>query len=223
MPEELNEIVINLNRLYLLALEGEDISKSISRMDPIELYIWNVFEKYIPRNKFGIKFLSNKKNIYSSLKKTQQLWEAELDAYEKIVQGGADQVLEFYKENIAEKKSKQTGQEIDPEDIEDDELDSNELYKWYKEEWNHNISKKHWLVDHVEKSNIQISLNNANKRGLKGAIDWIYIIPFKYKGKDLLDGIKRSIDFVDNRFNNKRIFKWIFGDDKDLWESTYEV
>jgi hypothetical protein len=209
MPE-LKELVNELTNLYQ--------DKVDSKIRPRDLkdeyaFVWGKFVNLVPSHKFGEIYTKNKKKIYVALKKVQDWWEDELDRYEDLIMRGVERVIEGSKEDIAYADEED---ERDPEDVGEDELDDEDVWQYWGQEWHHNIDGKHWLTKFADERSLD--LQSVRYAGLEGAAESKLIDPFRDIGFNLIEQIKDTLFQVEEAVDKKHVIRWAFDAEEEPFE-----
>jgi len=210
MPE-LRELANELTNIY-----QNRISSGIrpGKLRDAEKDIWDHFENLIPSDMFGEIYTTNKTSIHKAVQKTNNWWQKEFDVYEDLIISSVDRVIEGAKEDVAEER----GEDKDPRDIGEDELDDEVLFQWWPQEWSHNVDGRHWIAKFFDRKNI--SLQDVRNYGLEDAVQREFIDPIKNTGFDFVEDFKNILFDIDQRVNKKHVIKWVFGYEEDPieWE-----
>lgn len=198
MPE-LSDLIHDITNLYT-----DRTGNQFRRPTGLEEVIWERWDKAVPDSKFGEEYVKNRKDILDKMQKLRDWWEEEIDNFGYQVEEAVARVIEGSKEDIAYAAEP----EREPDEVGEDELDDEEMWQWWGQEWHHNVDGKHWLTKHTKG---EIDLQGVRRNGIEYETENI-VDKLRGEGNDTLDEIENIIDEVDKTIEKPRIIKWAFGD-----------
>jgi hypothetical protein len=204
--KELKEIAIEITNLWQDLVEPKIIPR---RMSPLEKAIWAKLEGTLPEKDFGVHWIKSRRKIHKALENLEKWWEDEYEDYEYMVLDGVGRVLEGAKEDLADEQDKE------PEEIGEEDLDDEELYQWWPQEWSHNLADKHWLAKLVDRTRMPLDLQDVKSYGLEDAVLRAYVEPFKGDGDDLIKDLKDILYELEQKVDKHHIMKWAWDEEEE--------
>ena len=184
----------------------ERTDNDFKRSHGIEEIVFKKWNDMVPDSSFGKLYVKDRAGIYKKFQDLRDWWEEQTDEWEYQIEEAIRRIIEGAKEDIAYADEED---ERDPEDVGEDELDDEELWQWWGQEWHHNVQGRHWLSKHV---NPDIDLQKVRYNGLEGEVIRVTVDKPRDEGYETLDSIEKILDDVDKTVDKPRIVKWIFGD-----------
>jgi hypothetical protein len=206
---DLEELYDDLTTAYNNKVKDELTPQKFSEL---EKKVWEHFSKQIPYDKFGSIFFKNRASIIKALKNTKKWWEEEYSEYEMLILDAVERVIQGAKEDLATERG---DDDFDPydTDIEEEDLDDQELWQWWPQEWHHNVQDRHWISKLIKNRNIE--LHDLKYYGLEDAVQREYCDPVEREGNDLIDDIENVYKELTKILDTKRVMKWVFGDERE--------
>lgn len=175
-----------------------------------------LMEKIGPKS-MGKMLVADYDKVIKTLRELSNWWENEFEQYQEIIEAGLERVIEGAKEDVAEQKSEEDDEEYEADDIEESELDPQILYSWWGEEWSHNIEDKHWIANLISRkikysggTKDTFSLQDVRYKGLEGAVEDVFVMPYKDEGLDVVESVMDIIKLFMSEDNTKKTIKWVF-------------
>lgn len=199
MAAELSDLAHEITNLYV-----DRTGSKFRRTSGLEEVLYKKWDETVPDSEFGKRYVKNRAAILKAFQKLRDWWEEEIDNFGYKVEEAVQRVIEGSKEDIAYAAEP----EREPDEVGEDELDDEEMWQWWGQEWHHNVDGRHWLSKHTDGS---IDLHDVKRNGLEYESENI-VDKLRGEGNDTLDEIENIIEEVDKTIDKPRIIKWAFED-----------
>jgi len=205
MAVELSDLAHEITNLYV-----DRTGDRFRRVSGVDEVLWNRWNDTVPDSDFGKKYIKNRAAVMKAFQSFRNWWEEEIDSFGNKVEEAVMRVIEGSKEDIAYAAEP----EREPDEVGEDELDDEEMWQYWGQEWHHNVDGRHWLTKHTKG---EIDLQSVRRNGLEYETENI-VDKLRGEGNDTLDLIENIIEEVDKTIEKPRIIKWAFEDVEDPLE-----
>lgn len=171
----------------------------------IKRTILNKFVKLVKVSEFGKLYVKKKSVICKAFEKVESWWEEEYWEWETLIEDAVARVIEGAKEDVAEKRG------VEPEEVEESELDDEVLWRWFGDEWSHNVKDRHWMAAGFQGRRELLNLQRVKQAGLESAVLSELVYPYENAGTDFVEILRNIIKEVDKKVVKSHVIKWAFG------------